>query len=74
MPGRDGWDFLQALKASPATRTIPVIVCSVLDEPEVALSLGAAAYLQKPIDQRRLLTTLRAVVGPPPADTAGAAP
>jgi len=74
MPGRDGWDFLQMLKASPATRTIPVIVCSVLDEPEVALSLGAAAYLQKPIDQRQLLSTLTAVVGAPPTGTAAAAP
>ncbi|MBI2941460.1 MAG: response regulator [Chloroflexi bacterium] len=61
IPGRDGWDLLLALKAIPATRDIPVIVCSVLDEPEVAFSLGAAGYLQKPVDERQLIAALSAL-------------
>ncbi|HEV8636492.1 MAG TPA: response regulator [Chloroflexota bacterium] len=61
MPGRDGWDVLLELKASPATRDIPVLVCSVLDEPEVATSLGAAAYLRKPVDQPQLIAALGAL-------------
>ncbi|MDI7277331.1 MAG: response regulator, partial [Anaerolineae bacterium] len=30
MPNQDGWEALQKLKASPVTRHIPVVVCSVL--------------------------------------------
>jgi CheY-like chemotaxis protein len=58
IPGRDGWDLLVELKGNPSTRNIPVIVCSVLAEPEVAISLGATSYLQKPIDQGHLYAAL----------------
>lgn len=58
MPTQDGWEILQALKEDPATRRIPVIVCSVLEDPELALSLGAAAYLGKPVTQADLLAAL----------------
>lgn len=58
MPGQDGWDLLLALKGRPETRAIPVIVCSVLYEPQVARALGAAAYLAKPITQAQLLAAL----------------
>jgi CheY-like chemotaxis protein len=58
MPGEDGWDLLTSLKADPATRGIPVIVCSVLRQPELARSLGAAAFLPKPVSQQDLLGAL----------------
>ena len=58
MPTMDGWEILQALQADPETRHIPVIVCSVWDEPELAFSLGAADFLKKPITQRDLLGAL----------------
>lgn len=58
MPDRDGWDLLQELLSQPDTRHIPVIVCSVLKQKELALSLGAAAFLEKPISERALLTVL----------------
>jgi CheY-like chemotaxis protein len=58
MPDQDGWEILQALKSDPTTRSIPVIICSVLEDPELAHSLGAAAYLQKPISQAALLDVL----------------
>jgi CheY-like chemotaxis protein len=61
MPGRDGWDLLLALKGSEKTGRIPVIICSVIDEPDVASSLGADAVLQKPIDQQRLIDILEAL-------------
>jgi CheY-like chemotaxis protein len=60
MPGRDGWDLLEELHASAGRPQPPVIVCSVLDEPEVAISLGARSYLQKPVDRGRLLAALAA--------------
>jgi CheY-like chemotaxis protein len=58
IPGRDGWELLQDLKTAPETHAIPVVVCSVLYEPDVAVALGAAAYLKKPITQRQLLDWL----------------
>jgi CheY-like chemotaxis protein len=58
MPKEDGWEFLMALKADVDTRNIPVVVCSVLNEPQLALTLGAAAYLVKPVAQQALLRTL----------------
>lgn len=60
LPGRDGWDLLQALRSDPATSRIPVIVCSVLEEPELAQSLGAQQYLKKPVGQAALLSALEA--------------
>ncbi len=58
MPREDGWELLMALKNSPDTREIPVIVCSVLNEPQLALALGAEAYLTKPVTQQALLRAL----------------
>lgn len=49
MPAQDGWEVLQTLKQDPTTAAIPVVVCSVLRERELALSLGAADFLVKPI-------------------------
>jgi CheY-like chemotaxis protein len=67
IPGRDGWELLLELKQLPSTREIPVIICSALDEPAVAIALGAAAYLQKPIDQAGLLAALTPLLRPSPA-------
>jgi CheY-like chemotaxis protein len=58
MPGEDGWEVLLSLKAAEPSRGIPVIVCSVLREPALALSLGAAGYLPKPVTQQALLQAL----------------
>jgi CheY-like chemotaxis protein len=58
IPSQDGWEILQALKKDPTTEHIPVIICSVLEDPELARSLGAAAYLRKPIAQADLLAKL----------------
>ncbi len=58
MPRQDGWEVLMRLKAREESRTIPVIVCSVLSEPQLAASLGADAYLTKPVTQQALLQAL----------------
>jgi CheY-like chemotaxis protein len=54
----DGWELLQRIKADPSLRSIPVVVCSVLDERELANSLGANAYLRKPIRPAELIECL----------------
>lgn len=58
MPAVDGWQVLRNLVENPATVDIPVIVCSVLQESELAHSLGARAYIKKPVDRMELLATL----------------
>jgi len=64
MPSQDGWEILQALKSSPDTQHIPVIVCSVLNEPQLAASMGADDYLTKPVSQVTLLEVLLRWMGP----------
>jgi CheY-like chemotaxis protein len=59
IPGRDGWDLLQDLRAQTTTLDIPVIICSVLNEPGMATALGASAYLQKPVSQDQLVAALK---------------
>ena len=56
MPEQDGWEVLQRLRATPETRDLPILVCSVLNEPEIAQALGASDYLIKPVTQDALLT------------------
>jgi CheY-like chemotaxis protein len=59
MPEQDGWDLLQILKNQADTRHIPVLVCSVLRQKELALSLGASAFLEKPITEQNLLAVMQ---------------
>jgi signal transduction histidine kinase/ActR/RegA family two-component response regulator len=61
LPGIDGWAVLKALKAEPATRDIPVVIVSIVDEQARGAALGAAAYLVKPVSRDALLDALRAV-------------
>ena len=58
LPDRDGWDILQTLTHQPETHHIPIIICTVLSTKQLALSLGAAAFLEKPVTEEALLTTL----------------
>ncbi|WP_017302125.1 PAS domain-containing protein [Nodosilinea nodulosa] len=58
LPDLSGWEVLRQLKASPQTRSIPVIVVSVIDERSYGLSLGASEYLVKPISRDQLQQAL----------------
>lgn len=51
----DGWQILAALKADPELADIPVVMLTILDERSTGFSLGAADYLTKPVDRRRLI-------------------
>ena len=50
MPRMDGWTVLRALRADPELGATPIVMITVLDEQNLAFSLGASDYLQKPID------------------------
>jgi signal transduction histidine kinase/CheY-like chemotaxis protein len=59
MPQLDGWGTLKELKADAALRDIPVIMVTVLNERGMAIPLGAADFVTKPIDRQRLTAILR---------------
>ena len=54
MPRMDGWAVLRALRADSDLGDLPVIMVTVLDEQNLAFSLGATDYLQKPVDWAQL--------------------
>ncbi len=58
LPDTTGWNVLEALKASPDTASIPVVVHSVNDDRHRALVLGACAHLVKPADRDVLAATV----------------
>ncbi len=62
LPGMDGWEVLGRLREHPATRRIPVIVSTILPHEQLALTLGAAAFLRKPLSREALLEALDAQV------------
>jgi len=59
----DGLAVLRQLKADPETADIPVVIVSVVAEPERGLALGAADYLTKPLNEGQLLASVRRVLG-----------
>jgi signal transduction histidine kinase/CheY-like chemotaxis protein/HAMP domain-containing protein len=59
MPQMDGWSVLKELKADAALRDIPVIMVTVLNERGMAIPLGAAEFVAKPVDRQRLIAILK---------------
>ncbi|RTL51350.1 MAG: two-component system response regulator [Rhodocyclaceae bacterium] len=58
MPGMDGYQVFQQLRANPATRDIPVIFVTAMDSSEAemhGLEVGAVDYITKPIEPTVLL-------------------
>lgn len=58
LPDIDGWELLTRLHESPETRTTPVIICSVVKREALALALGAALYLPKPVHRQQFIEAL----------------
>ncbi len=66
MPGMDGYEVCRRIKADPATRAVPVIFVTALNQPfdeSAAFDAGAVDFLTKPIApavlQARVRTHLR---------------
>ncbi len=79
LPGIDGWELLVHLHEHPASRSIPVVVCSVVREEELSLALGATLYVPKPVGRRQFLQALdqalsQAAGGAPAAPASSATP
>ena len=58
LPDHTGLTVLDRLKHHPATRHIPVQVVSGHDYTQIALEMGAASVLRKPVDRDQLLGAL----------------
>ena len=58
MPEVDGWEMIGRLLQHPDTSDVPLVVCSILAQAELARSLGVAAYLQKPVSRQTFLDAL----------------
>lgn len=57
-PGTMGWDVLRLLRSNRATRHIPVVLCSWLDQEDSGLVEDADVYLRKPILYEDFLAAL----------------
>src|SRR6185503_966170 len=64
----DGWSVVRGLTTDPATRHLPVLAVSVIDDNGRARSLGAAAWTATPLTRAWLTQALKEAAG------AGAAP
>src|SRR4051812_24637885 len=61
LPGMDGLEATRLLKASPATRHIPIIALTALamkGDEERILAAGCDSYIAKPIAYREFLGTV----------------
>jgi CheY-like chemotaxis protein len=61
IPEMDGWEILQRLRSTPATKAIPVVICSVFYDPELAFTLGAVDVLKKPVRKEDLVAALKKI-------------
>ncbi len=66
MPEMDGWSVLSALKSDAALRDIPVVMVTMLDDPERGFTLGASDYITKPVDRQHLSRILKKYTCPNP--------
>ena len=63
LPNMADWELLGRLREHPKLRGVPIIVCTILPQEELALALGAADFLRKPVSRQELLAALDRQVG-----------
>jgi len=61
MPDVDGLMLSQTLRHDPATKRVPILVFSVVEQADAALRAGAWAFLPKPIDLSALAEKIKTV-------------
>jgi CheY-like chemotaxis protein len=66
MPGMDGFEVVRRLKADPATRRIPIVMVTALDDDASRARLAAAGVvdvLTKPVEHWQLKACLEGLAG-----------
>jgi CheY-like chemotaxis protein len=58
MPKDNGWMVLSKLRQQPDTRQIPILICTILPQEKLALSLGASGFIKKPVARTDFLHAL----------------
>ncbi len=62
LPGQSGFELCREIKTNNSTQRIPVVICSTKGTEADKLwgaMLGADAYIPKPVDQQKLLQTIK---------------
>ena len=62
LPGLDGLQVLERIRANPKTRLLPVVILtSSTEQPDLVTgySLGANSYIRKPVDFQEFLVAVR---------------
>ncbi|MGR6431217.1 PleD family two-component system response regulator [Rhizobium sp. PAMB 3182] len=65
MPGINGFEVCERLKANPRTAHIPVVMVTALDQPEDrvrGLKAGADDFLTKPVNDLQLISRVKSLV------------
>lgn len=63
LPSQDGWEVLGLIREACQAMgdDVPVVICSIINDPRLASALGAHAFLHKPITRASLLQALDTV-------------
>ena len=62
MPETDGWAVVDDLKTAPETASIPLVMVSVIDDPQNDAKNKADAFIPKPIDSKQLSRTIKSLL------------
>ena len=65
MPGMSGFELCRSLKKNPATRKLPIVICSSKNleiDRLWAMKQGADAYVTKPYTREQLLRAIKSVI------------
>ncbi len=68
MPKLNGYEVIQALRERPHTKTTPILVMTTRageKHRQMALSMGANAYIAKPVEERALVQEVERWIGRP---------
>lgn len=75
MPKMDGYALVHRLRSDPETRPIPIIFLSATyvapEDRDFALKLGAARFIEKPIDAEEFVLTVAEVLAAGPGTAPG---